>query len=117
MGGTFPDDVPTLTDGVVTLRAHTESDVDAMVEQSVDPESVEWTRVPVPYSREDAVGYLGVIADGWRTGQEFCFAVETAEHAFAGSVVAARVRGGRRRGARVRAAPRGARAGACAAAR
>jgi RimJ/RimL family protein N-acetyltransferase len=86
MTGTFPDDVPTLTDGVITLRAHAESDVDAMVEQSVDPESVEWTRVPVPYGRDDAVGYLGVIADGWRTGQEFCFAVETAEHAFAGSV-------------------------------
>jgi RimJ/RimL family protein N-acetyltransferase len=57
-----------------------------MVEQSVDPESVEWTRVPVPYGRDDAVAYLGVIANGWRTGREFCFAVETAEHAFAGSV-------------------------------
>ncbi|HEY7598226.1 MAG TPA: GNAT family N-acetyltransferase [Actinophytocola sp.] len=86
MTGTFPDDVPTLTDGVLTLRAHRESDVDAMVEQSVDPESVEWTRVPVPYSREDAVGYLGVIADGWRSAREFGFALETPEIPFAGSV-------------------------------
>jgi RimJ/RimL family protein N-acetyltransferase len=70
---------------VVTLRAHTESDVDPMVAQSVDPESVEWTRVPVPYAREDAVAYLGVIAAGWRSGSEYCFAVE-ADGAFAGSV-------------------------------
>ena len=83
---TYPDDVPTLTDGVVTLRAHRESDVDAMVEQSVDPDSVEWTRVPVPYAREDAVGYLGVLAEGWRSGREFAFAVETADVPFAGSV-------------------------------
>lgn len=93
MAGTFPHDlttdmtdVPTLTDGVVTLRAHRESDVDAMVEQSVDPESIAWTRVPVPYRREDAVGYLGVIAEGWRSGREFCFAVQTADVPFAGSV-------------------------------
>lgn len=86
MNATFPDDVPTLTDGVVTLRAHRPSDVDAMVEQGVDPESVEWTRVPVPYAREDAVGYLEVIADGWRSGRECCFALEADGVPFGGSV-------------------------------
>ncbi|MGH3876106.1 MAG: GNAT family N-acetyltransferase [Actinophytocola sp.] len=82
---TFPDDVSTLTDGVVTLRAHTESDVDGMVEQCVDPESIEWLRVPVPYTRDDAVRYLEVIAAGWRSDKDFCFAVEV-DGAFAGSV-------------------------------
>ena len=86
MDGTFPDDVPTLTDSVVTLRAHRPSDVDAMVEQSVDPESIEWTRVPVPYARADAVAYLAVIANGWRSGREFCFALEADGLPFAGSV-------------------------------
>ncbi len=81
-----PDDVPTLTDGVVTLRAHQASDVDAMVAQSVDPESVRWTRVPVPYTREDAIGYLEVLAEGWRSEHEFAFAIETADLPFAGSV-------------------------------
>ncbi len=40
MAGTFvfPDDVPTLTDGEVTLRAHRPSDVDEMVVQRTDPE-------------------------------------------------------------------------------
>src|SRR5512139_2602502 len=32
----FPRDVPTLTDGVVTLRAHTADDVEALYEQAVD---------------------------------------------------------------------------------
>lgn len=86
MTGTFPDDVPTLTDGMVTLRAHRESDVDAMVEQSVDPESVEWTTVPVPYARADAESYLDKIVDGWRWGGRFAFAVETAGLPFAGTV-------------------------------
>ncbi|HEV7646581.1 MAG TPA: GNAT family N-acetyltransferase [Actinophytocola sp.] len=86
MNGTFPDDVPTLTDDVVTLRAHRPSDVDAMVQQSVDPESVEWTQVPVPYAREDAVGYFEAIADGWRSGRRFTFALEADGVPFGGSV-------------------------------
>jgi RimJ/RimL family protein N-acetyltransferase len=86
MTGTFPDDVPILSDGVVTLRAHRPSDVDAMVEQSEDPESIEWTRVPVPYHREDALGYLDIIADGWRSSSEFSFALEADGIPFAGTV-------------------------------
>jgi len=86
MDDTFPGDVPTLTDGVVTLRAHRSSDVDAMMVQGRDPESIEWTLVPVPYAREDAVAYLEVIANGWRSGREFCFALEADGVPFAGSV-------------------------------
>ncbi|MGH3756522.1 GNAT family N-acetyltransferase [Actinophytocola sp.] len=82
----LPVDVPTLTDGEVRLRPHRASDVDALVEQALDPESIEWTRVPVPYARADAVGYLELIAGGWRSGREFCFAVETPDVPFAGSV-------------------------------
>ena len=39
----FPHDVPTLTDGVVTLRAHGEDDVRGVLEQSTDPVSQAWT--------------------------------------------------------------------------
>lgn len=88
---TFSDDVPTLTDGTVTLRAHAESDVEAMVEQCVDPDSIAWTTVPVPFARTDAVSFVTeAMPGGWRDGTEYGFAVE-AEHRdgvrrFAGTV-------------------------------
>lgn len=52
------DLAPRLTDGVVTLRAHTLADVDALLEQCRDPESLRWTTVPRPYTREHAVGFV-----------------------------------------------------------
>lgn len=55
---TAPVTVKPLTDGVVTLRAHSLDDADAIVEQSTDPESLRWTTVPRPYSRDDALGWV-----------------------------------------------------------
>lgn len=82
----FPHDVPVLSDGRVVLRAHREDDLDAVVEQCTDPESVAWTMVPVPYSREDAVAWVGtVVPAGWASGSDLHFAVE-ADGRFAGSV-------------------------------
>jgi [ribosomal protein S5]-alanine N-acetyltransferase len=91
MAITFPDDVPTLTDGEITLRAHALSDVDEVLVQCADPESIRWTTVPVPYSREDAVGFVTeVVPSGWLTGKDLNFAIE-APHAdgvrrFSGSI-------------------------------
>ena len=91
MAITFPDDVPTLTDGEITLRAHALSDVDEVLVQCNDPESIRWTTVPVPYSREDAVGFVTeVVPSGWLTGKDLNFAIE-APHAdgvprFSGSI-------------------------------
>jgi RimJ/RimL family protein N-acetyltransferase len=69
--------VPTLTDGVVTLRAHSVDDVDACLEQSTDPLSQRWTRVPVPYSRDDAKRFVrDAMPGGWVTDQEWGFAVQ-----------------------------------------
>jgi [ribosomal protein S5]-alanine N-acetyltransferase len=87
----FPDGVPTLVDGAVTLRAHRLSDVDTMLEQCTDPHTIRWTTVPVPFSREDAADYAtkGVPA-GWLEGTEFGFAIEAPHpdgvHRFCGSV-------------------------------
>lgn len=76
----FPDDVPTLTDGVVTLRAHRLSDVDEMHAQCVDPDSIEWTTVPAPYLREHAVSFVvDTVPAGWHTNRDLGFAIE-AEH-------------------------------------
>ena len=72
----FPHDVPTLTDGVVTLRAHGEDDVPGVLEQSTDPVSRAWTTVPVPYTRDDAKRFVReVMPGGWLTDQEWGFAV------------------------------------------
>ena len=50
----LPPYAPTLTDGVVTLRAHREGDVEGTVAQCNDPESIRWTTVPVPYETRHA---------------------------------------------------------------
>ena len=64
----FPDCVPVLSDGTVVLRAHTDSDAVRIVEQCVDPESVRWTTVPVPYAEEDARAWLREIDTSWTSG-------------------------------------------------
>ncbi len=72
----FPDDVPVLTDGVVTLRAHRASDAQGSLEQGQDPLSQEWTTVPVPYTRADATQYVTeIIPSGWAEDR-WAFAVE-----------------------------------------
>lgn len=67
---------PTLTDGVVTLRAYREDDVPAVLERSVDPETQRWTTVPVPYSLDDAKTFVRhVVPGGWETDREWELAV------------------------------------------
>jgi RimJ/RimL family protein N-acetyltransferase len=48
----LPD--PPLTDGVITLRAKREEDLDAITAALQDPEIPRWTRVPSPYTLEIA---------------------------------------------------------------
>ncbi|MFC7595859.1 GNAT family N-acetyltransferase [Terrabacter sp. GCM10028922] len=57
--------VAPLSDGVITLRAHSLDDADAIVEQSTDPESLRWTTVPRPYTREDAVSFIEGNLQAW----------------------------------------------------
>jgi RimJ/RimL family protein N-acetyltransferase len=74
-------DAPTLTgpdDGDVhlVLRAHTEADVDAVVELCQDPQMADRTRVPVPYTRGHAEQFVRDRADRWRAGTELTFAID-----------------------------------------
>lgn len=79
--------VPTLTDGVVTLRRHLEEDVAAIVEQWQDPLSQAWTTMPVPFTRDDATRWVREVTPaGWETDQVWAFAVEH-EGRYAGSVL------------------------------
>ncbi|MFY9916141.1 MAG: GNAT family N-acetyltransferase [Nocardioidaceae bacterium] len=73
----FPADVPTLTDGDVTLRAHRTDDIEAIVEQCTDPVSVEWTTVPHGYTAEMARSFVtDAIPKMWETETEWIFAIE-----------------------------------------
>ena len=73
----FPDDVPTLTDGLVTLRAHTADDARGSWEQCQDPVSQRWTTVPVPYAMSDARDFVeGIVPRGWREDRDYAFAVQ-----------------------------------------
>jgi len=77
---------PTLSDGVVTLRAHREDDVPRIVEQGRDPEMQAWTQVPVPYAEEDAVEFAtALVPQWWADGVDWAFAVEH-EGRFGGTV-------------------------------
>ena len=83
---TAPTTAPTVTDGVVTLRAHRAEDVPRMVEQCRDPVSIAWTTVPTPYAESDAEEYgLQVLPAGWADGSEWGFAVEF-EGRYAGTI-------------------------------
>jgi RimJ/RimL family protein N-acetyltransferase len=73
----FPEDVPVLSDDAVTLRAHTEADIDPVHEMCQDPEMQRWTTIPVPYLREHAVNFLTeIIPNGWRDGGTWAWAIE-----------------------------------------
>ena len=87
----FPDDVPVLSDGVVTLRAHRPDDVEAVVEQCNDPDSIRWTTIPVPYGRAEGEQFVCErVPLRWREDTTFAWAIEAADQAgtprFAGNV-------------------------------
>lgn len=82
----FPEDVPVLTDGVVTLRAHRSADVEPAFQMCQDPEMQRWTTIPVPYERQHAEQFVtGQIPAGWRDGSTRAWAIEY-DGRYAGSV-------------------------------
>lgn len=88
---TFPADVPELGDGDVLLRAHRASDLPALVEQCLDPDTLRWTTIPTGYDEEKGRAFLsGLVPQGWCNGTERTFAVEATRpdgtRGYAGSV-------------------------------
>jgi RimJ/RimL family protein N-acetyltransferase len=62
--------------GRLHLRPWQESDEDAVYQACQDPEIQRWTRVPSPYTREDARAFLTRRSpDGWEAGTAASFAV------------------------------------------
>lgn len=80
-----PVEVPTLTDGVVTLRELREDDLSAIVEQSRDPETARWTSVPAVYGPQDAAAFLAHTRARAAEGAMTSWAIEHG-HAFAGLI-------------------------------
>ncbi|WP_026928393.1 GNAT family N-acetyltransferase [Granulicoccus phenolivorans] len=59
----------TLARGRIVLSAPTAADVDRITELCQDPDIQRWTTIPVPYARQDAVGFLtAMVEPGWATG-------------------------------------------------
>ena len=81
----LPAWAPTLTDGVVTLRAHRPDDADHVVAQCRDPLMQRWTTVPVPYERRHAEEWIATREHEWRQARYLAFAVET-DGVFCGTV-------------------------------
>ncbi|HET9649058.1 MAG TPA: GNAT family N-acetyltransferase [Microlunatus sp.] len=87
-----PADVPVLSDPRrgVRLRAHRLDDLEAIVEQCNDAESIRFTTVPTPYDLGDARAFVTeVVATGWRDGTTLAWAIEwqaPAGPAFGGSI-------------------------------
>lgn len=76
----WPLNVPVLTDGVVTLRAHTPADIDDMLAMARDPLLVQWTSVPTPHERTDSEKYaFEIVPEGWNTGMHRGWAIEAAD--------------------------------------
>lgn len=53
--------IPLLQDETLLLRPHLTADADAVVARSRDPLTVQWTTVPLDYTREMAMTYISAV--------------------------------------------------------
>lgn len=81
----WPDCVPTLTDGVVTLRAHSDEDVPLIVELGRDPASQRALPLPDPYTEADAREFIDSVRDTWESGAAHEWAITGSDGRYAGS--------------------------------
>jgi RimJ/RimL family protein N-acetyltransferase len=80
-------ELPTLTDGQITLRPRHESDLDALVAACQDPEIPRWTSVPSPYTRADAEAHHAATANDAAEGRAVrLFAVDARDDTLLGSI-------------------------------
>ena len=82
---TATSDVPVLTDGTITLRAHQTDDVDRIVGYATDSLTMRWAKMPSPYGRSDAERFIINALQGWRNGTSMIWAIEH-DGQFAGSI-------------------------------
>jgi RimJ/RimL family protein N-acetyltransferase len=67
---------PPLADGEIILRLPRPDDAVAVAAACSDPEIARWIPIPVPYSLDDALGFIDGAHDGWASGTDLTFAIE-----------------------------------------
>lgn len=84
---TWPEEHPSLLDERIALRPFAPTDGDAVFHACQDPLIQRWTRVPVPYRREDAEWFVGEFVDRqWQDGDgHHCAVVDRHDHGFLGA--------------------------------
>jgi RimJ/RimL family protein N-acetyltransferase len=82
----MPLTAPTLSDGGITLRALRDTDVPALVAACQDPEIARWTRVPSPYTVEDAKRFVAIAATEAAAGAGLALAIADQHDELIGTV-------------------------------
>ena len=77
-----PMPIPVLRSSAVVLRPHLPTDLDAILERCLDPDTVRWTTVPSPYTREMAGEYLAGLGP---STEQISWAIE-ADGRYGGSI-------------------------------
>jgi RimJ/RimL family protein N-acetyltransferase len=67
--------LPTITDGRVTLRPWRPSDAEGLQRAMQDPETVRWMAIDLPYTIEDARGFIDGTSSAWEQRQAAHFAI------------------------------------------
>ena len=68
--------LPTVTDGTVVLRPWVDDDAADLFREIQDPEVVRWLNIDMPYTLEDAAGFIAKVVERWeqRAGAHFVIA-------------------------------------------
>jgi RimJ/RimL family protein N-acetyltransferase len=82
----MPLTAPTLSDGTIRVRPLRETDIPAIVAACQDPEIPRWTRVPSPYTVEDAKQFLAIAATEAAAGEGLALAIADAGDRLIGTV-------------------------------
>ena len=77
---------PTLSDGEIAVRPLAPRDIPDIVAACSDPEIPRWTRVPSPYTREDAERFLAIAATEAAAGEGVALAMADAGGRLIGTV-------------------------------
>lgn len=59
----------------LVLSIPTEADIDAITAACQDPDVARWTTVPSPYTRDNAVDFIGVVTRWWADGVANAWAI------------------------------------------
>ena len=77
---------PTLSDGEIGVRPLATADIPDILAACTDPEIPRWTRVPSPYTREDAARFIAIAAAEAAAGAGVALAIADADGRLIGTI-------------------------------